>query len=176
MQREIVIRDNEVIINDTRDMIVTLGGIAIKPVREGEIISPIGIASGPEVIALYEKLRRDPNRFEKQKDGWFRDNFTGKYISPPSFYKHLNWDNGKEYADELGGQFEIWNWDTFIDRTRKNPAIVKCAEVLELKTDDWHWSQTPYSSAVAWFVHFDGGSVSNDGKDGGGYVRPVRSQ
>jgi hypothetical protein len=38
------------------------------------------------------------------------------------------------------------------------------------------WSKEHASSASAWYVYFSSGHVSGYGKDGGSYVRPVRSQ
>jgi hypothetical protein len=173
MAREIVIEGGKVTIRGEDNVIVGGEGFGHHYVRPVE-----GILIGPEVVAQYEKLRKDPNRFERSKDGWFRDNFLGKSFAPPSKDKHSSWGAGEEYANSLGAQPEIWEWETLVDRTRHNPAIVKCAEILELKLDDRYWSRTPYAGnlAVAWFVNFYYGYVSNVDKGDAGYVRPVRSQ
>jgi len=174
MAKEIVIKGDRVIIEVGSDIVISPRGV-----NHPSAVTAAAILSGQEVLAQYEKLRKDPNRFEKQKDGWFLDNFLGKVIAPPSLDTHHNWRDSGKYAESHGGWFEIWEWDTFIDRTRNNPAIVKCAEILELKLDDGYWSRTLYqgSSAVAWFVHFSYGNVSSGhGKGSGYHVRPVRSQ
>ena len=173
MAREIVIKGDKVIIEVSSDIVISPWGV-----NHPTAVTTSAIISGPEVLAQYEKLRRDPNRFEKQEDGWFLDNFLGKVIAPPSRDTHHNWRDSGKYAESHGGWFEIWEWDTFIDRTRNNPAIVKCAEILELKLDDGYWSCTPYqgSSASAWCAYFGNGLVSYGVKDYGYYVRPVRSQ
>ncbi len=135
------------------------------------------------VGADFLKLLRSPQRLEKLSDGWIRDHYLsalhGKDFAwaPPSLEKHINWQAAEEYAAQYGRQADIdLELSTLIDRSRRNPAIIPGAEILELKTDDYYWSKTPVAggSGSAWFAYFCYGYVYYCFKGGNSYVRPVR--
>ena len=68
-------------------------------------------------------------------------------------------------------------WDSIIDHSRYNPAIIPEAEVLGLKTDDWYVTSTPFAGNpdCAWCVDLKYGRVRFFYEDYRYYVRPVRS-
>ena len=141
--------------------------------------------------ADFFKLKNDVNRIKKLPDGWFRDEFLSLLhrrkveVSPVELYKHIPWQQGRDYAASLASKnyplcrmFNVFEWETLRDRTKYNPAVIDAAKVLELKTDDWHWTDEDLTAAGipgnAWFVGIEGGGVGYYDKDGNGYVRPVR--
>jgi len=74
--------------------------------------------------------------------------------------------------------FNVFEWETLRDRTKFNPAVIDAAKVLELKTDDWHWTDEDLTAAdypgFAWIVIIKIGYTLNTVKDYNNYVRPVR--
>jgi hypothetical protein len=130
-----------------------------------------------------EELRVASDRFVKQANGWFLDRYLDRHYgraylwSPKKDEIHVDWNAGETHAKSLDGrQPNVFEMNSLIDRTKKNPAIIEAAKVLELRTDDWYWTGEEWSSASAWFVSFYGGYVYSNGKGLGCYVRPVRSQ
>jgi hypothetical protein len=118
----------------------------------------------------------DPNRFLKLKDGWIRDFVLKKDICPKSLEKKLPRDEGLQYAAQCGGLLEAYELDTWVDRSKHNPAIIETAKILELEPS-WYLSKTPVAGYpdFAWIVYF-GDGVVYDGYEGGSYyVRPVRA-
>ncbi len=61
-----------------------------------------------------------------------------------------------------------------VDRTRYSPAID--TDFFRDIANDWYWSKTPaaWSSASAWLVSFNGGSVSDGHRGGSGFAFAVR--
>jgi hypothetical protein len=132
-----------------------------------------------------EELRVASDRFVKQANGWFLDRYLtrhkGKdhFWSPKADEKHLDWNSGEAHGKDLKGmQPSIFELQSLKDYTKSNPCILDCARVLEISTDDCYWTRetTAWSSAGAWYVVFNGGSVNYNGKVSGYFVRPVRSQ
>lgn len=145
------------------------------------------IPSGGDFFAL----KNDVNRIKKLPDGWFRDEFLSLLhkrkveVSPAELYKYIPWQQGREYAASLANKnyplcrmFNVFEWETLRDRTKYNPAVIDAASALELKTDDWHWTDEDLTAAgspgYAWVVDIKNGSVLGSGKDNEYYVRPVR--
>lgn len=114
-------------------------------------------------------------RFSKTPAGNNHDTL----LSVEWYPKSIRAESWREAMDQVAALGEGWRAPTIdelsslCDRTRREPA---CDPVLEMPFDDWHWS----SSAVVgwpeytWAVHFYGGGVLDGGRDGGGFVRPVR--
>jgi hypothetical protein len=142
-------------------------------------IYPLDKAQDVGFLSLMNSL----DRFEKMTGGWFKDKFLTKvygkdfFWSSDSLEKHLNWKEAEEYAAKFGRQASDFELSTLIDRSKSNPAIIEAASVLNLKTDDWYWSnrQRAFSEGSAWFVSFFDGYVYSDNKANNHYVRPVRS-
>lgn len=145
------------------------------------------IPAGADFFAL----KNDVNRIKKLPDGWFRDEFLSLLhrrkveVSPVELYKHIPWQQGRDYAASLANKnyplcrmFNVFEWETLRDRTKFNPAVIDAAKILELKTDDWHWTDEDLTAAgdpgFAWVVLIKGGGVLDYGKGSNLYVRPVR--
>jgi len=124
---------------------------------------------------IYLKMLRDSNRFKNLKDGWVRDSLLGVEWGPSSA-NEMDWKAAKEYCKKLGGRLpEINELQSLVDYRNYVPAINK--EVFSDTKTSWYWSGTTHAgySGYAWIVGFNGGYVSNYGKDSSYYVRPVRS-
>lgn len=129
------------------------------------------------------ELMCSPKRIEKLTDGWLLDHFLSRIYgkdftwSPSSLDKHIPWREAEEYAKQFGMQPSDFELSTLIDRSKRNPAIIEAAKILDLKTDDWYWSRTPLAgnSDYAWFVDFEDGGMYYSIEASNYYVRPVRS-
>ncbi len=145
------------------------------------------IPAGADFFAL----KNDVNRIKKLPDGWFRDEFLSFLhrrkveVSPVELYKHIPWQQGRDYAASLASKnyplcrmFNVFEWETLRDRTKFNPAVIDAAKILDLKTDDWHWTDEDLTAAgspgYAWVVDIEVGGVGSGAKGGSSYVRPVR--
>jgi len=145
------------------------------------------IPAGADFFAL----KNDVNRIKKLPDGWFRDEFLSLLhrrkveVSPVELYKHIPWQQGRDYTASLANKnyplcrmFNVFEWETLRDRTKYNPAVIDAAKALELKTDDWHWTDEDLTAAGypghAWVVDVKDGNVSGSVKGSYCYVRPVR--
>ena len=121
-----------------------------------------------------EKLR-SPDRFQKLKDGWIKDNLLGLDWCPSSD-KPMSWADAKKYAADKGGRLPtVDELASLVDRSKRNPAIDPI--FTDTKTDDYYWTGTELAgdSGYAWIVTFSSGGVSGYRKDCGYCVRPVRS-
>ena len=140
------------------------------------------ISSVQDFIAL----REAPDRTIKLPDGWVIDKYItlllGKkglkyYVSPKDLQKHIPWKDGEDYSASCGGkQASPGELLTFIDFTKRNPAIVEGAKILELSLDNWYWTsqELPGFPGCARIVYFKSGYVDDGNKYNGSYVRPVR--
>jgi hypothetical protein len=168
---------------------IDIPGMAKDLVAAGFILPPTKkiIPAGADFFAL----KNDVNRMKKLPDGWIRDEFLSLLhrrkveVSPAELYKHIPWQQGRDYAASLATKgyplcrmFTVFEWETIKDRTKYNPAVIEAAKILDLKTDDWHWTDEDLTAAAilgnAWVVNLKVGDAGACGKDFDNYVRPVR--
>ena len=137
------------------------------------------VTAGGDFLALMHS----PKRLEKRSDGWIKDHFLSKFYgkdflwSPPSLERSITWQEGEDYAAKHGMQASRFEYNTVIDLTKYNPALIEAAKILELKTDDGYWTRDSYAGNPdnAWYVHLEFGDVGYYYEDDYNYVRPVRS-
>lgn len=121
-----------------------------------------------------EKITQE--RFTKNEDGTIVDHELG-ITWLDTLPGTMSWADAKRECEKLGCRLPTdKELESLIDRSRYNPAIIKGAEILNLKTDDWYWTETEHASwsGSAWIVRFKNGNVDFNFKDGSSYVRPVR--
>jgi len=130
----------------------------------------------------FEQLRFASDRMVKLCDGTFLDRYLSAYFkgffvwSPVGSEKHTNWNEAEKYAKSFGRQPSRFELESLIDVTKHDPALVPGALVLELKTDDWHWTneEVAGSPGYARLVSLEHGGVYGYGKGLSNYVRCVR--
>ncbi len=118
-------------------------------------------------------------RFVRNADGSFKDKQLPLIWAKENLPTKMTPEVAIEACKKLGTGWRPATdkeWDSIIDRSRYNPAIIPEAEILGLKTDDWYVTSTPYAGdpGSAWCVNLKLGSVGCCYKDGSSYVRPVR--
>ncbi len=136
------------------------------------------------------ELMLSSKRFYVLEDSWIRDEYLSYHWnkafdwSPEKLEKHILWQPGQDYAASLSDKTHLvrqpsrFEWHTLIDLTKYNPAIIEAAKILNLKTNDWYFTEEDLAPAGspgnAWSVSLKDGDVSFCNKDYNDYVRPVR--
>lgn len=137
-----------------------------------EFVKRIPVTTTPEKPFENKRLVRnsDGNFTDKQRPLiWAKEDLPTKMTPEAAIEACKKLGEGWRPASDK-------DFESIIDRSRNNPAIIPEAEVLGLKTDGWYVTSTPYAgdSGFAWCVGLGGGGVDYCIKDGKGYVRPVR--
>lgn len=90
-----------------------------------------------------------------------------------------NWANALQTAKNMGGDWRVPNikeLDSLVEEACYNAAINETFfPATQTRTRGYYWSSSPVPISGAWYVHFDYGYVSFDGKNDSLYVRLVRS-
>jgi hypothetical protein len=133
------------------------------------------LASG---VALNSPLEN--KRFIRNADGNFTDKQLPLIWAKEDLPSKMTPGAAIEACKKLGdGWYPASDkeFESIIDRSRYNPAIIPEAEVLGLKTDDWYITNTPHAGypGYAWYVCLEDGNVGYCSKGNCSYVRPVRS-
>ena len=134
------------------------------------------------VAGSMEELRISPDRIEKLEDGRLRDKYLSKHYgidylwSSKAQEKPIPREEAEKYAAEFGFLPSAFDWVSLFDYTKRNPALVPGAAILELSMDDWYHADMKLAGVEgsAWVVSPEYGGVDGYGKDVSGYVRPVR--
>ncbi len=134
-------------------------------------------------------LMLSSKRFYVLEDTWIRDEYLSYHWnksfdwSPENLEKKFPWQPAQDYVAgiydkiHLTRQPSVFECCTLFDLSRYNPAIIEAAKILNLKIDDWYWTNDtcPSYSDYARIVYFSYGSVRYGSKVSSDYVRPVRS-
>ncbi len=167
----------------------------IKRTLKPEQLASAVIAAGYR-LPTAKKIKGAPApavRFVCNGDGTVTDNLTGlTWVKDPSELgegwgspggpSRMNWQDAIKNCKKLNfAGRKDWRLPTIkelqslIDYEKRNPAIN--TEFFPNTQSRWYWSGTPVAgySYVAWVVYFGGGDVGGGDRDGGYYVRPVRS-
>jgi len=136
------------------------------------------------------ELMLNPKRLYVLPDGWIRDEYLSHHwnkafdVAPDNLEKHIPWQPGRDHAASLSdkthlvrlpSRFEILSW---VDLGKYNPAIIEAAKILNLKTDDWYWTEEDLTVAGdpvrARVVGIEDGYADGSIEGSIRYVRPVR--
>jgi hypothetical protein len=136
------------------------------------------------------ELMLSSKRFYVLDDSWIRDEYLSYHWnkafdwSPENLEKHIPWQPGQDHAASLSDKTHLvrqpsrFEWHTLMDLKKYNPAIIEAAKILNLKTDDWYFTEEDLTPAgypgYARIVNIKAGFASDDNEDYDNYVRPVR--
>jgi hypothetical protein len=151
---------------------IDIPGIAKELLAAGFVIS--AKKKGAIAGAGFLGLLRNPERFQKLKDGWIKDTLLGLDWGPSSSNR-MSWKDAQKYCADQGGRLpEIDELASLADRSKYKPAI---DPIFTDTQSHYYWSGTTYAgyTAFAWGVYFYYGYVYGVNKTYGLYVRPVRS-
>jgi hypothetical protein len=151
---------------------IDIPGIAKELLAAGFIVSAKkkGAISGAGFLGLL----RNPERFQKLKDGWIKDTLLGLDWGPSSSGR-MNWKDAQKYCADQGGRLpEIDELASLADRSKYKPAI---DPIFTDTQSNFYWSGATCAVDTdgAWYVDFYYGDVSFGSKTVEDVVRPVRS-
>lgn len=68
----------------------------------------------------------------------------------------MPWQEAKSYCKALGMRLpNLYELKSLVDYSREEKAIR--TDLIEIQTNDWYWTATPYDTSSAWVVYFDNG-------------------